>query len=420
MTMQISRLKIENFRTLSSIEIELHPRANVFAGINGSGKSTLMDAIYLLFIRYTTAMRTGKIAGRGPNLSELRKGAKQVHIEAAAVNDGQEFSWWIKRTFSGLHSRVTNQNLGQFREFIREQLNKLEEPRTANIPLFAIYPVGRAVLDIPLRVRSKEDNSQAVAFSVSGLQGARHFRSFFAWFRDREDYENERRVRTPSFRDVQLSAVRSAIERLMPGFQKLRVARRPLRMIVAKGNVEYEISSLSDGEKGLLALVGDLARRLSLCNPGLSDPLDGQGIVLIDELELHLHPGWQRSVAHGFVNVFRNIQFFFTTHSPQVISEFEPEQIFLLSGGRSNSAKRSYGMESSQILRELMGDPGRPQAIGVEIDKLHRKLDADDLDASQRILGKLEASIGADDPALQTARTRLRRNRVLSKRATHR
>ena len=266
--MLIKRLEIRNFRALASVELDLHPRANALAGVNGAGKSTLISAVHLMFLRYISAMRIGRASGRGPMLRELRKGADTVHLAVVAEHEGTDFSWWIDRTFKGLHSRKTNEDLEAFRHFIREQLKALETPETANVPLFTTYPVSRAVVDIPLRIRSKDATTQAAAFQLTALSTSRTFRSFFAWYRDREDYENERRVEMRNFRDPQLSAVRTAVERLMPGFSDLRVRRRPLRMIISKGGAEFEIDSLSDGEKGLLALVGDLARRLSLCNPG--------------------------------------------------------------------------------------------------------------------------------------------------------
>ena len=84
-------------------------------------------------------------------------------------------------------------------------------------------------------------------------------------------------------------------------------------------------------KKSLLALVGDIARRLILANPSLENPLYGEGIVLIDEIELHLHPKWQREVINKLREVFPNIQFILTTHSPQVISEISRECLHILS-----------------------------------------------------------------------------------------
>ncbi|WP_309143275.1 AAA family ATPase [Nostoc sp. CHAB 5836] len=117
---------------------------------------------------------------------------------------------------------------------------------------------------------------------------------------------------------------------LIPSFSKLRVRRSPLRMTVIKQGEELIVNQLSDGEKCLLAMVGDLARRLAIANPSLPDPLQGSGVVLIDEIELHLHPKWQREIIPALTRTFPNCQFIVTTHSPQVISQVKPEGIYIL------------------------------------------------------------------------------------------
>jgi predicted ATP-binding protein involved in virulence len=417
--MIIKRLEIENFRALKSVAVELDPRANVFVGVNGAGKSTLIGAVHLMFGRYISAMRTGKLAGRGPLRRELRTGAENVHLAIKVEHEKRAYEWHIDRYFQGLHYARTEQNLDGIRQLAGEQLEALREPDKADIPIFTTYPVGRAVIDIPLRVRNRDATTQAAAFQTTALGTARHFRSFFAWFRDREDYENEQRVENRRFRDPQISAVRNAIGDLMPGFSDLRVRRRPLRMVITKGSTEFDVDLLSDGEKGLLGLVGDLARRLSLANPALKNPNGGQGVVLIDEVELHLHPAWQRNAVHGLQKAFPNIQFIFTTHSPQVISELKAEQTFLLVNGVAVPAERSYGMDSTQVLRELMGDPGRPPKVERDIRKLYKELDAGHIDEGEKVLTRLESDLGEGEPELAVARSRIRRTKVLRAREAH-
>lgn len=95
---------------------------------------------------------------------------------------------------------------------------------------------------------------------------------------------------------------------------------------------------MSDGEKCTIALFGDLARRMALANPNKDNPLDGEGIVLIDEIELHLHPLWQRRILNVLKKVFPNIQFIVSTHSPQVLGEAD---------------------DTYNVLRLIMGDNGK-------------------------------------------------------------
>ncbi len=119
-----------------------------------------------------------------------------------------------------------------------------------------------------------------------------------------------------------MKAVKTAILSMLDGCSNLRVARKPrLQMKIDKGNISLNVSQMSDGEKCTMALLGDLARRLTLANPTLENPLLGIGIVLIDEIELHMHPSWQRKILSTLKNAFPNVQFIVTTHSPIILSE---------------------------------------------------------------------------------------------------
>jgi predicted ATP-binding protein involved in virulence len=117
---------------------------------------------------------------------------------------------------------------------------------------------------------------------------------------------------------------------LLEGFGDLRVEEDPLRLIVNKAGYPLDIAQLSDGERSFLAVVTDLCRRLTLANPGLDDPLQGEGVVLIDELELHLHPKWQRTVIEKLRSLFPRLQFIGTTHSPFVIQTLRKDELRLL------------------------------------------------------------------------------------------
>ena len=114
------------------------------------------------------------------------------------------------------------------------------------------------------------------------------------------------------------------------GFQGSQVKRSPLRMIVAKDGEELSVDQLSDGETCTLAMAGDLARRMAVANPSMENPLNSEAVVLIDELDLHLHPAWQRRITTSLRETFPRCQFLLSTHSPQILSHLEPECIWML------------------------------------------------------------------------------------------
>lgn len=137
-----------------------------------------------------------------------------------------------------------------------------------------------------------------------------------------------------STRDRQLTAVRSALNALMPDFTNLRLQRKPhLHMAVDKHGATFSLTQLSLGEKSMIALVGDMARRLAMMNPSMDNPLHGDDIVLIDEVELRMDPQWQLGLIAQLSTTFPNCQFVLTTRSPLVVSDTEGVLVYLLHEG---------------------------------------------------------------------------------------
>lgn len=301
-------------------------------------------------------------------------------------------------------------------DYIFSQLKTNSE---ASIPLAVYYPVNRAVIDMPLEISEKNVFKQIDAYEQALTGGRIDFKSFFEWFRNREDLENEKRRDNPDYRDKQLETVRQAISSLIPDFSNLRVERFPLRMTVKKSQEELIVNQLSDGEKCLLAMVGDLARRLAIANPGLSEPLQGAGVVLIDEIELHLHPKWQREIIPALTRTFPNCQFIVTTHSPQVISHVKPEGIYILektdNGVIAKRPESSFGRDSNRILEDLMDVPERPQEIKTSLLELFRLIDAGNLEGARKLRQQLATEIGSDEPEFVRADVLIRRKEILNR-----
>jgi predicted ATP-binding protein involved in virulence len=173
---------------------------------------------------------------------------------------------------------------------------------------------------------------------------------------------------------LHLEALRDAARRFLPECEDLRaeVDDQP-RMLVEKQGRTLDVRQLSDGERSMLALVLDLARRLSQANPGLDDPVrDGAGVVLIDEIDLHLHPQWQRRVVGNLEETFPNCQFIATTHSPQVIGEVPHDKIRLIKDGNVYSPSRSFGIDSSRVLEEVMDTKARNAGVEDKIGEITR------------------------------------------------
>ena len=168
-----------------------------------------------------------------------------------------------------------------------------------------------------------------------------------------------------------------------------------------------------------MAMVGDIVRRMTIANPQLSHPLLGQGIILIDEIDLHLHPLWQRDVVSRLTETFPNCQFIISTHSPHVITHVQKESLFSLDitadGLRSEHPQKSYGMTAERVLEDLMGlTTTRPVNIKNEIDDIYQRIDRKEYDNAKKAIFLLERKIGAD-PDLLRARTIILRKEAIDK-----
>jgi predicted ATP-binding protein involved in virulence len=186
-------------------------------------------------------------------------------------------------------------------------------------------------------------------------------------------------------------------------------------MVVLKNGQELSFESLSDGEKCFLAMVGDIARRLAIANPNIN-PLEGTGLILIDEIELHLHPEWQRRVISSLVKTFPNCQFIFTTHSPQVLGEVQGRVYRLrrTDAGIVSELRQTYGKDSNRILEEDMETVERDRDIQEDILQLFRYIDGGDLEAARSLKHSLQAKIG-QDPSFVKADILMHRKEVLGR-----
>lgn len=431
--MKVKRLKMTSFRGIGDLTLEFDAdEPTVLIGINGVGKSSILDCLAILLSRFVellvfppTNLMSFKSEAEKKAIRSLFKPANKEDIKniyketdneiTISFNDLRDATW----SFNTSWKEDTKFRGKELKAFVQDIHSQLTNDPKANLPLVVYYPVNRAVLDVALEVNQNYSFKPRDAY-IEALAGEQMgFGSFFQWFRLLEDVENEERRDNSDYRDRQLEAVRLAIASLQPDFSKLRVRRSPLRMTVEKQGQELIVNQLSDGEKCLLAMVGDLARRLAIANPGLPDPLQGEGVVLIDEIELHLHPKWQREIIPALTRTFPNCQFIVTTHSPQVISEVKPNGIYILEatseGVVAKRPESSFGRDSNRILEDLMGVPARPQEIKDELLELFRLIDKGDLDGARQLRQQIADQIGADEPEFVRADVLMRRKEILNR-----
>ena len=417
--MTLQSLTLTNFRGIRDLSLDFSDRVNVLAGVNGAGKTAILDCTAIMLSRLIGRVRSNHGTGRSFTEHDISRGASATQNKVIVTYRGDSFQWSIAKARKGRSGTAMTrlEELNGLTDQIRSRLD--DGGHSDNVPVMVYYPVNRAVLDIPLRIRTRHQFDQLAAYDQA-LSGDRsNFRTFFEWFRDREDLENEQRIEDGRYRDRQLVAVRHAIERFLTGFTGLKVKRSPLRMVVLKNGEELIVNQLSDGEKCALAMIGDLARRMAIANPSSEEPLHGDGIVLIDEIDLHLHPGWQRQVVTALQDTFPNCQFIVSTHSPQIVSHVTQERIWILRRTETevvaSRPSESFGQTTGRILEDVMGVPERPQEIKDRLRNLFLAIREDRLETAATLLVELRDAIGAD-PDLTSADIHIHRREAVSAR----
>lgn len=419
--MKIKHLSLLSFRGIEKLELDFSERTTAFVGVNGVGKSTVLDALAIALSQLTWRINGHPQKARPIAVDDIRQGASFARIELTVDLRGQPVTWaTVTNRKKGNHNDpMRSSDLNALNEAVR-QLNAewehVESDRQDpyDLPLAVYYDVNRAVLDIPMRVREQLRNNPYEVYQDALDHGGADFKRFFIWFRNREDYENEQRRDELKFRDKALEAVRSAVGAFTE-FKDLRIRRSPLRMTVVKRDQEFNVGQLSDGERNMLALVGDMARRLSVLNPSLANPNEGSGVALIDEIDLHLHPRWQREVVAKLEKTFPHCQFLITTHSPQVLGELKPESVVLLRDGELvGHPQASYGLTSGQVLEEIMDASSRTNEVKERLDSIFVSLERGALAEARQMIANLKQT-APSVPELAGAEALLKRKEVLGR-----
>ena len=413
--MFIQSIEGKNFRGLPDFSLDLHERLNVFIGNNGVGKSSILYFITVMISQcrsITTDRLFSKLSDINNEKDKISGRIKCKHDNAYILaeyifNEKSLYSHYFEN-YSGDFTDI-NEESEPF-SMLYKEVKEGTIPFNKNFPLVVAYPTNRALLEIPERIRGFKPAVHPFDALENALESYLDFRSFIALFRMNENASTQPpNISTPyaQWQAKQVKAVNDAISAVVPEFGELHVTQKPFRISVQKNSKTFDFLQLSDGEKCLIALLGDLAQRLAICNPALENPLEGDAVVLIDELELHLHPVWQSSLIHKLLETFPNCQFIITTHSPLVLSGVQAESIWVMKEEDAPyHPERSYGMESSELLREVMGAESRTAAVTAALDRIDRLLDSEQFDAARTAIRELAEKTG-NIPAIHAANSYL-------------
>ncbi len=331
--MRILKLYLQNFRGFCSVHLDFNHDVTVLVGINGAGKTSVLEAVALALTCVAKSMRAGHVEEMTLPSCVIQEGSSQASVTVEAEIEGTSCAW-TTRSAGMSDPPGTDGPL----EVLTAPLAAVSDSIAAGaprLPLAVYYPAHRAALDAPAGVGSPRAFDMFDAYEGALDGGTAGFRDFFEWFREEEDLLHEEMLSAPDLEPAavngsRLPHVKRAIEEFFPGARELRIERRHRRMTLAHNGTQLDVMHLSEGERCLLAMVGDLARRMALAAPRSDNPLAHPVVVLIDEPELHLHPGLQRTILQRLKRVFPNAQFLISSHSPHMLSSVQTANVRVL------------------------------------------------------------------------------------------
>jgi predicted ATP-binding protein involved in virulence len=437
--MKIKKIKFENFRLFENLEVNF-PDSNfiVLIGNNGAGKTSILDGIALGFTHFT---------------GELVSKTEGYSIEAWFVNDDinigkndgkviLDFEYKIPKVNSLFEdenhlktievSKSKNETGLKFDKipegFIKRIKDLLKSNNLNSVPVIAYYNVNRTLTSNGDNKSVSTYDEKLFAYVKTLNLSSPIFHEFEQWFLKQEINENALKVRNAdlSLELPALKNVRNALNRYLnfiepENYRQLQILRESEIdasfaentkefLSVKKNEKQLKFTQLSSGEKMVILLVVDIARRLTIANENSEDALHGEGLVLIDELELHLHPNWQLKIVKALKTTFPNVQFIATTHSPLVLSGMRREDILVLNQGEiipSDELPDIYSSSSDQILEEIMFADNKIDEFSKEkkdIDILFNKMD---FEGAEQKLKELKEKVGASPKWLKDYERRI-------------
>lgn len=408
--MIVKQLQLTNVRVFREVEFNFQTGMNLLVGVNGVGKSTVLDVLRILFSgilqeipHYDKQLKFG--------FDDLKKGTDCLSAELSfKISQTEQHKYLIKKhsenyPFKTVLDRVKAESLadGIYTEDISDdKFISLQE----HSPLAIFFSPHRSILNTT-KSYLKNNKSPAHAEALEPRQLS--LKQFIDWWQARKKLAEEGLGSGQTI----LNALGQAVTEFL-GCSNLHVDEKKKTLLIEKSGVTLDVKQLSDGERGVLALVLDLTKRLAQANPYLENPAkEGKGVVLIDELDLHLHPKWQRTIVDQLTRTFPNCQFIATTHSPQIIGSVAPENVILLEHGKPPlKPDQSLGMDTNWILKFLMETNERDSKYELELKEIAQLIEDDNYEEAQSKIDSLREKLG-EFPELVRLQTRIDRFTLL-------
>ena len=388
---------MQNFRCYTDFTMHFSPGVTVIVAENGKGKTAILDGLAITMAPYLAAFPGIKTRNFQPNdvrmVLDTAESRNELQIQRmkyllpvtlemeVKADDGKSYSWKreLKTVKGRTSSSVSARLVSEYGKKVAEALNQPDDHQLL-LPVIGYYGTSRMWNDSSLLKRKKVDLARSSGY-VECLEPSGSYNTFAQWFRyasesaleyDRIIVEKNLEAKNP-YREI-LKAINKAIITCIRsmGWTDLKYSFAAQNLLIChpeKG--ELPLEAMSDGARSVISMAADIAYRMARLNPDLGEDvtLNTPGIVLIDEVDMHLHPSWQQTVVNDLIKAFPKVQFIVTTHSPQVLTSVPAECIRILHWDNDlvdiEEPSFSLGAESSQLLRDIQHVESRPSSLPI-------------------------------------------------------
>ena len=409
----INTIHLMNYRCFKDTEVKLDKDYTVLVGINGTGKTSVLDSVATGisgFLNGFDGVDIKNFSKDDARISTQTAGVRvqtmpnyPVGIEVTATVDGYKLAW----------RRIINKEAGKVssnKDAIIETLAYMmqESIKTGNkdvcLPVIAYYGtdrlrninISKAVASVTQRTENRFDGYDRC------LSSAIDYKMFNIWFEEMTLLELQTGEKIPEL-EVVRTAIQDSYKILTEENEackidyNLKSKEIEITRAVDKNTEQVPIRLLSDGMKSVLVMVGDIAYRMARLNPDLQDSIIDltPGVIIIDEIDMHLHPSWQKNIIKTITTVFPKIQLITTTHAPSVLTNINKDHLVVLSDYEIYYyTNEFYGRTVDEVLSQVMGTDVRPDEIKELLNSFSNKLE-ENLEEAETILGKLERLLGS-------------------------
>lgn len=436
--MKLKKIKIFNYRCFKEAEMDFDNHITLVVGKNGVGKTVILDAVAVSVSTFLLGI------DGGVSRSILKDDARYefhdlngtidpqhqfpVSIESTGDCLNQQNVKWI-RSLNSESGKTTIKDAGELTGLAKKAQNQIMTgDKSLVLPLISYYGTGRlyAQKKEKKNIKSLTEFKRQVGY-VDCMAAESNEKLMLNWFqmqtlKSLQEQQKTGILDSPLLLKTVEKAISRSFERIS-GAQNaslifdLDTHRLVLEFESADGNAQkFAMDEMSDGYKNTLSMIGDIAYRMAVLNPMLGDQVleKTPGVVLIDEIDLHLHPQWQQTILSDLHAIFPEVQFIVSSHAPAVINSVPREQIRILEHGEIYMpAAQTYGRDANSILREVMNVSERPADIKQRMDLFYAHMDENNYEEADKVLTEIEAIVGTTDPDIAAARTSLDLERIL-------